>query len=368
LSTRLTATLVAAAVAAPLCCIIPVALLAGMITTCADTRLHAAAADAPDQQRTWDVEQTANAATIITIGVDIHVPRRGWVIAMATAMQESTLRNLGHLGNRNDRDSLGLFQQRPSQGWGTPSQILDPRHAAATFYDKLLTIPHWQSLPLTEAAQKVQASAHPDAYAKWETAATLLVNQLAPAAGQSTTVDLEQCADSCPSVATNPGSQHPSAPPDDAPRCAWVAPVQAPIVSGFRTEDRPGHDGVDLAAARGTPIHAASAGVAVTVRCNVQPVSHGCDQDGSPSTPGCGWYVDLRHEANIHTRYCHMLTRPAVVEGQTVTAGQVIGIVGSSGHSSGPHLHFEVHLGNRSAATATDPVAFMATRAPIGQT
>jgi murein DD-endopeptidase MepM/ murein hydrolase activator NlpD len=77
--------------------------------------------------------------------------------------------------------------------------------------------------------------------------------------------------------------------------------------------------------------------------------------------------VDLRHQGDIYTRYCHMLTRPAVTEGQPVTAGQVIGIVGSSGHSSGPHLHMEVHLGDRSAGTAVDPVAFMATRAPIGQ-
>ena len=74
--------------------------------------------------------------------------------------------------------------------------------------------------------------------------------------------------------------------------------------------------------------------------------------------------MDLRHAGDIYTRYCHMLTRPAVVEGQTVVAGQVIGVVGSSGHSSGPHLHVEVHVGGRGAAV--DPVAFMASRAPLG--
>jgi murein DD-endopeptidase MepM/ murein hydrolase activator NlpD len=95
------------------------------------------------------------------------------------------------------------------------------------------------------------------------------------------------------------------------------------------------------------------------VRCNVVPASHGCDVDGSPLTPGCGWYVDLRHAGEVYTRYCHMLTRPAVVEGQTVLAGQVIGVVGSSGHSSGPHLHFEVHLGSRQEGVV-DPVIFMA--------
>jgi murein DD-endopeptidase MepM/ murein hydrolase activator NlpD len=99
----------------------------------------------------------------------------------------------------------------------------------------------------------------------------------------------------------------------------------------------------------------------VVVRCNVVPASHGCDRDGSPSTPGCGWYADIRHAGEVHTRYCHMLTRPAVVAGQAVTAGQIIGVVGSSGHSSGPHLHFEVHLGGRSEG-AVDPVLFMAGR------
>jgi murein DD-endopeptidase MepM/ murein hydrolase activator NlpD len=147
----------------------------------------------------------------------------------------------------------------------------------------------------------------------------------------------------------------------------WVAPVRAAIVSGFRTPDRPTHDGVDLGAPRGTPIHTASAGVVTTVRCNISPPEHGCDRDGSPQTPGCGWYVDIEHPGGIVTRYCHMLTHPAVAEGQPVVAGQVIGIVGSSGHSSGPHLHFEVHLGDHSSASATDPVPFMAAHcAPLG--
>jgi murein DD-endopeptidase MepM/ murein hydrolase activator NlpD len=69
--------------------------------------------------------------------------------------------------------------------------------------------------------------------------------------------------------------------------------------------------------------------------------------------------VDLRHDRDVYTRYCHMLTRPTVTEGLPVTAGQIIGLVGSSGHTSGPHLHFEVHLRDRSPASAVDPVAFM---------
>ena len=106
-----------------------------------------------------------------------------------------------------------------------------------------------------------------------------------------------------------------------------------------------------------------AAGTVITMRCNVNPANHGCDQDGSPSIRGCGWYVDLRHNADVTTRYCHMSTRPFVTEGQAVVAGQILGIVGSSGNSSGPHLHFEVHI----ADEPVDPVTFMATRAPIGQ-
>lgn len=122
--------------------------------------------------------QVSNAATIASVGQSMQVPTRGWVIAVATAMQESHLTNLGNLGAHNDHDSLGLFQQRPTQGWGTPAQIMDPVYASRKFYTKLLTVPNWQDLPLTEAAQDVQRSAYPDAYAKWEPDATQLIGAL----------------------------------------------------------------------------------------------------------------------------------------------------------------------------------------------
>ncbi len=147
----------------------------------------------------------------------------------------------------------------------------------------------------------------------------------------------------------------------------WVRPVDAPIWSAFRTVSRPDHDGVDLGADRGTPIRAASAGTVVRVRCDVSPEPHGCDQDGGTEYGGCGWYVDIRHALDIYTRYCHMGSSPLVSVGQFVAAGQFLGLVGSSGHSSGPHLHFEVHLGDETAATATDPVPFMVQQgAPLG--
>ena len=118
-----------------------------------------------------DADQLANARTIIAAGGAMKVPDRGVVIALATAMQESTLRNLPN----GDRDSVGLFQQRPSAGWGTVAELTTPATAAQKFYTVLLGVPGWESMPLTDAAQTVQRSAFPLAYAKWEPLATALV-------------------------------------------------------------------------------------------------------------------------------------------------------------------------------------------------
>lgn len=138
----------------------------------------------------------------------------------------------------------------------------------------------------------------------------------------------------------------------------WTLPVPPTVIGGFRTVGRPEHDGVDLPQARNTPIVSAAAGVVVTVRCNTSGPS--CDVDGSPGTRGCGWYVEVRHPDDIVTRYCHLVRQPEVEVGDPVEAGQVLGFVGSSGHSSGPHLHFEVHFGTEAnRQNAIDPVPFM---------
>jgi murein DD-endopeptidase MepM/ murein hydrolase activator NlpD len=144
--------------------------------------------------------------------------------------------------------------------------------------------------------------------------------------------------------------------------------VRAPIVSRFRTPERPGHDGVDLGAARHTTVVAAAAGTVLRVRCNITPAWWGCDRDGSPQTPGCGWYLDLLHPGQVITRYCHLAARPLVQPGERVTAGRPLGLVGSSGHSSGPHLHYEVHLrGDTGSSGAVDPVVWMREHmAPLG--
>jgi hypothetical protein len=123
-----------------------------------------------DEPYELDPEQAANAATISAVASSRRLPERAVTIALATAMQESGLRNIEH----GDRDSLGLFQQRPSQGWGTEEQILDPVYSSGKFYEHLAEIPGYSRLPLTEAAQRVQRSGFPQAYAKHEPAAARL--------------------------------------------------------------------------------------------------------------------------------------------------------------------------------------------------
>lgn len=130
----------------------------------------------PGQGRTYRLspEQASNAATISAVGTSRGMPERAVTIALATALQESALRNIDH----GDRDSLGLFQQRPSQGWGTEKQILDPVYSAGEFYRHLAEVPGYSRLPLTVAAQRVQRSGFPQAYAKHEPDAALLAAAL----------------------------------------------------------------------------------------------------------------------------------------------------------------------------------------------
>ncbi|MFD9960282.1 hypothetical protein [Amycolatopsis sp. NPDC058986] len=119
---------------------------------------------------TFTPEQMGNAATIAAVGVKLGMPAHAGTVALATALQESKLRNL----EGGDRDSVGLFQQRPSQGWGTPAQLRDPVYAATAFYKKLAKLPNWENLPITEAAQAVQLSGVPEAYAQWEPQSRLM--------------------------------------------------------------------------------------------------------------------------------------------------------------------------------------------------
>lgn len=140
----------------------------------------------------WKGEQLGYAAIIVDVGRrTTNLPKRAWVIAVATAMQESRLLNQANRAHPaslalpydkigSDHDSVGLFQQRPDKGWGTPTELMDPRTAASKFYGKLARVveqrPNWQKARLTEIAQAVQGSAFPEAYQKHESAAIKIVD------------------------------------------------------------------------------------------------------------------------------------------------------------------------------------------------
>ncbi|OKJ77959.1 hypothetical protein AMK30_02820 [Streptomyces sp. CB02460] len=198
-------------------------------------------------------EQAANAATISAVGTTRGMPERAVTIALATALQESALHNLDH----GDRDSLGLFQQRPSQGWGTARQIMDPVYAAGKFYQHLAKVPGYSRLPLTEAAQRVQRSGFPQAYAKHEPDAALLAAALT---GRT------PAALDCEPPRTTAGTGDP-------------AKVRAALVTAFGR-------GV-LPAGTGTAGPSASGTLAVPVRADRR-----ADRDGVPQR---GW--ELAHWA-----------------------------------------------------------------------
>lgn len=320
----------------------------------------------------WDGTQTAHAATIVAAGAKREVHARGYVIALATAMQESALRNLAnanvpeslslpHEGVGRDHDSVGLFQQRP--GWGSVRERMTPSYAADKFYEALAGVEGWQQMRLTDAAQAVQRSAYPEAYQKWEDDAEQLA---AHVLGLASIDDIGGGAPIAPCGVDDFG-------PVPVGPGGWVQPVTAPVNSGFGPRGGAFHAGADMSrrGIRGEPIRAAAAGVVEQVKCNWYTT---CDRDGHTGSRGCGWYIDIRHAGDIVTRYCHLIRRPEVPVGATVAAGQVIGLVGNSGGSSGPHLHFEVHVNvpagphNATRGNAVDPVPFMrAQGAPLGQ-
>jgi hypothetical protein len=143
-------------------------------------------ASAAESDVTLDPEQMANASTIAAVGIRRGVPTRAVQVALATALQESKLRNLAG----GDRDSIGLFQQRPSQGWGTPEQIADPRYAANSFYITLMKVPGWQTMRVTQAAQAVQRSGAPEAYDRWVDESDVLARALVGDAAGAVACDL----------------------------------------------------------------------------------------------------------------------------------------------------------------------------------
>jgi murein DD-endopeptidase MepM/ murein hydrolase activator NlpD len=297
---------------------------------------------AASRQRSLSEAQLRNAATIIGVGKRLGVPPRGWVVAIATARQEATILNLasyanpGSLAHRHDgvaagdHDSVGIFQQRDA--WGPIADRMDVATSARMFFTGgqagqrgLLDIAGWQQLSVAAAAQAVQVSAFPSAYAQWESLAVATVTALAdvdtPVAGV--------CA------ASGPGG--------------WVWPVP----DGFTVTARFGecsslwsacHTGTDFDTAAGVPVSAAAAGEVTSV----------------------GWggaygnLIQITHPDGVQTWYAH-LSATTVQAGDQVQAGMVIGAVGATGNTTGAHLHLEVRVDDR----PVDPLAWLHER--VGQ-
>ncbi|MFI1831314.1 C40 family peptidase [Streptomyces sp. NPDC020412] len=171
----------------------PVAGAAMAGVTCAVSGLQLAASTGASYKLTAD--QIRNAEAIVATGVSMDIPVRGRVVAIATALQESMLRNIRY----GDRDSLGLFQQRPSMGWGTPEQIMNPVYSSWKFYKGLQRIPDWQGMSVTDAAQAVQRSGFPQAYAKHE---SMAVNIVAGMSGSSGGAQQINASSGCTPVGT----------------------------------------------------------------------------------------------------------------------------------------------------------------------
>lgn len=268
-----------------------------------------------------DTDQWRSADVIVRVGEQLKVPVRGWVVAIAAALQESGLRPLPY----GDADSIGLFQQRTS--WGTFAQRMDPTSSATMFYAGghagqrgLLDVPNWESMSVTEAAQAVQVSAYPDAYAKWEPVAESVVKKVS---GQSAT-----CVSSG----------------------EWITPIKPgsfALTAGFGECGslwESCHTGLDFSAAQGAPAMAASDGVVVF-----------SGVDGP-----YGNVVHVLHAGGIATWYAHLEQRLVQV-GDQVHAGDVVGLVGETGNAYGYHLHFEVRTGATAteSGTAIDPKTWL---------
>ncbi|GAB3050074.1 hypothetical protein GCM10027053_06330 [Intrasporangium mesophilum] len=302
----------------------------------AAARRPSGAAARPASASRWSAEQLANATVIADRGRAANAGANGVIIALMTAMQESSLRNLPS----GDRDSVGLFQQRPSAGWGTREAILDPVQASDAFYGVsahtnnpgLLDVQGWQSMPFGVAAQAVQRSAFPTLYKRWEPDARALAQVLL--SGAAGTLD---CTGAAGAAQVSGVWAHPLAP------AAYV--LVSPF--GMRLDPVNGswklHRGQDFAVPIGTPDRAACDGVIART---------------DPADPfGGGMQTDLDCGGGVVLKYMHQ-SAFLVTAGDAVKAGQVIGRTGNTGHSTGPHLHFQVDVDGQ----ATDPVAFMRLR------
>lgn len=267
----------------------------------------------------------ANAALIVKIGEERGFTPRSIAIAVATAIQETNLENRPYNKNgRNDHDSLGIYQQRPSQGWGTPEQIMDLNYAINLFYDKLQVIPDRDARPMMDVAIQIQNPSR-SAYASrwaWDEVAAEIVQDNYKGDGK---------------VGDNCTAEHSS---------EWQTPLaEEYCVTGHFGDThlrKFPHRGVDLACNGGDPIRPAARGTVTQAGWN----------------GGFGFSVTIDHGGGVETLYAHMIegSIPSWVKrGATAEMNTVIGSVGNTGNSRGAHLHYEVHLDGK----AVDPEKYM---------
>lgn len=305
------------------------------------------AATADGASVTLEKRQLTHAATIITTGAGIPgVGQAGVRIALMAALTESRLRMLANTGaypesanypndgDAADHDSLGLLQMRPASGWGTVAELMNPGYQAKAFFGGkdgpnypsprgLLDVPGWQQMDPGSAAQAVEVSAFPDRYRNWRPVADAILSALTKPAG--------------PGGGNGGGGVVP-----ETSRIVFPLPAGSYTSTdsfGWRTDpftwERAFHSGSDLAAPAGTPIFAVADG-----RVSV-----------AEFTGAWGGLIVIEHTvggARVASYYAHMWQDGIyVTAGETVTAGQHIGDIGSSGRSTGPHLHVEIRPGGQ---------------------
>lgn len=331
----------------------------------------------------YNKQQLANAAIIINEAKEAGVQQHGAIIGLMTAIQESSLKilandgtwqypqgtqvmteaewgqarkvvleslDLPHQGVGHAWDALSLMQQRPSAGWGTVEQIMDPSYAASAFFDRLKKVPGWKSLPYELAAEKVQVSGLPDNYADQRSDAELLYAALQGATVEVSEDDEEeyaQCKDGGDTRNPDSGDSY------EGPKSnsGWVFPVESISKIQYNYGENRGlwpHAGEDFSAPKDTPIYAAADGQVIRASCS----------DLVTGRSPCQIQIDhgTIDGQRISTLYVHMFENGVLADvGDEVKAGEQIAKVGTNGNSTGYHLHFEVWEGKAD----TSPVAFL---------
>ncbi|PPK93158.1 peptidase M23-like protein [Kineococcus xinjiangensis] len=296
----------------------------------------------PGNVGAYDRKQLENAALIMNAAKQLGLDQRAQTIGVMTAIGESTLRVLDH-GDEVGPDSRGLFQQRDDGAWGSYSDRMNPTISATNFFEALVQVRGWQTLPPTLAAHRTQRNKDPFHYAKHWNDAVRIVQALSGTVVVPGEVAVNGSPECTTSSVSSPSEQ------------GWTRPSSGPVTSDYgpRPPPAPGassfHKGTDLGGGGcNGPIYAAAGGVVVR----------------SGPASGFGNAIVIDHGGDVVTWYGHMYTKDLLVRvGEQVSAGQQIARVGANGVGSGCHLHFEVHLRD----TKVDPEPFMAQRgAPLG--